>query len=78
MTSGHYISIQSFREVYTVSQTTLVKLIVITNSMDLNPFFGLRQLRKPVLPRLPIFWFSGKIFHCQLRDANSLMSTCDI
>ena len=26
--------------------------------------FGLRQLRQPVLPRLPIFWFSRKIFYC--------------
>ena len=28
----------------------------------------------------PIFWFSQKIFYChaQLRDANSLMSTCNI
>ena len=41
MTSGHYFSIQSFREVYTVSQTTLVKLIVITNCKDLNLFFFL-------------------------------------
>ena len=39
MTSGHYDSIHSFREVYTVSQTTLVKLIVITNCKDLNHFF---------------------------------------
>ena len=31
MRSGHYVSIQSFREVFTVSQTTLVMLIVITN-----------------------------------------------
>ena len=41
-------------------QTTLVKLIVITNSKDLNQIFGLRQLRQPVLPRLPIFLFSQK------------------
>ena len=31
MTSGYYVSMQSFREVFTASQTTLVKLIVITN-----------------------------------------------
>ena len=29
----------SFREINTVSQTTLVKLIVITNCKDLNPAF---------------------------------------
>ena len=40
--------------------------------------FGLRQLRQSALLRLPIFWFSRKIFYCQLRDANSIMSTCDI
>ena len=39
MTSGHYVSIQSFREVYTVSQTMQVNLIVITNSKDLNHFW---------------------------------------
>ena len=39
MTSGHYVSIQSFREVFTVLQTTLVKLIVITNCKDSNHFF---------------------------------------
>ena len=38
--SGHYVSIQSFRDVYTVSQTTLVKLIVITNCKDLNHFLA--------------------------------------
>ena len=26
--------------------------------------FRLRQLRQPALPRLPIFWFSRKIFDC--------------
>ena len=31
MTSGHYVSIQSFLEVFAVSKTTLVKLIIITN-----------------------------------------------
>ena len=41
MTSGHHFSILSFREVYTVSQTTLIKLIVITISKDLNHFFWL-------------------------------------
>ena len=34
MTSGRYVSIYSFREVFTVSQTALVKLIVITNCKD--------------------------------------------
>ena len=41
MTSGHYVSIQSFRKVYTVLQTALVKLIVIMNCKDLNHFFWL-------------------------------------
>ena len=41
MTSGHYVSILCFREVYTMSQTTLVKLIVITNCKDLNHCFWL-------------------------------------
>ena len=76
--SGPYVRIQSFREVFTVLQTRLVKLIVITNCEYLNHFFGLRQLRQPVLTRLHIFWFSRKLFYCYLVAANSLMSTCDI
>ena len=52
--------------------------MLVTNCKDINYFLGLRQLRQPVLLRLPIFWFSRKTFRCQLRDANSLMSTCDI
>ena len=34
MTSGHYVSRHIFRDIFTVSQTTLVKLIVITNCKD--------------------------------------------
>ena len=34
MTSERYVSIQSFRDVFTVSQTALVKLIVIENCKD--------------------------------------------
>ena len=34
MTSGHYVSTKSFRDVFTVSQTALVKLIVIANCKD--------------------------------------------
>ena len=34
MTSGRYFSISSFRNVFTVSQTVLVKLIVIANCKD--------------------------------------------
>ena len=34
MTSGRYVSIYSFRDVFTVSRTALVKLIVITNCKD--------------------------------------------
>ena len=34
MTSGLYVSIQSFCDVFTVSQTALAKLIVITNCKD--------------------------------------------
>ena len=34
MTSGRYVSIQSFCDIFTVSQTALVKLIVITNCKD--------------------------------------------
>ena len=30
--------------------------------LEFKSFFGLWQLRQPVLPRLPIFWFSRKIF----------------
>ena len=40
--------------------------------------FDLRQLRQPVLPRLPTIWFSLKISYCLLWDDNSLMSTCDM
>ena len=34
MTSVHYVNIQSFRNIFTVSQTALVKLIVILNCKD--------------------------------------------
>ena len=34
MTSGRHVSIYSFRDVFTVSQTALVKMIVITNCKD--------------------------------------------
>ena len=34
MTSGRYVSIQSFRDLFTVSQTALVNLIVIANCKD--------------------------------------------
>ena len=34
MTSGRYVSIHSFRNVFTVSQTALVNLIVIVNGKD--------------------------------------------
>ena len=34
MTSERYVSIQRFRDVFTVSQTALVKLIVIENCKD--------------------------------------------
>ena len=78
MTSGHYISIQSFPNVFTVSQTALVKLIVTVNCKVFSFSFGLRQLREPVLPRLRIFSFARTIFNCWLRDANSIMFTCEI
>ena len=34
MTSGHYVSILSFCDIFTVSQTALVKLILIVNCKD--------------------------------------------
>ena len=34
MTSGRYVSIWSFRDVFTLSQTTLVKLILIANCRE--------------------------------------------
>ena len=34
ITSGRYVSIERFRDVSTVSQTALVKLIVIANCKD--------------------------------------------
>ena len=78
MTSGHYISIQSFPNVFTVWQTALVKLIVTVNCKVFSFSFGLRQLRQPALPRLRIFSFARTIFNCCLCDANSIMFTCDI
>ena len=63
MKSGRYVSIQSFRDVFTMSQTALVKLIVIENCKDFLVIFGLRQLPQPALLRLPICWYSRKIFH---------------
>ena len=78
MTSGHYISIQSFPNVFTVSQTTLVKLIVTANCKVFSFSFGLRLLRQPALPRLRIFSIARTIFNCWLCDANSIMFTCDI
>ena len=38
MMSGRYVSIQSFRDVFTLSQT-LVKLIVIANCRDFSNFW---------------------------------------
>ena len=32
--------------------------------LGFKSFLGLRKLRQPVLPRLPIIWFSRKIFYC--------------
>ena len=34
MTAGRYISIQSFRDIFTVSQTALIKLIANANCKD--------------------------------------------
>ena len=78
MTSRHYISIQSFPNIFTVSQTTLVQLIVTANCKVFSFSFGLRQLRQPALPRLRIVSFARTIFNCWLCDANSIMFTCDI
>ena len=40
MTSGHYVSLYSFRDTFTVSQTTLVKLIIIAKFKDFQLFLA--------------------------------------
>ena len=50
--------ILSFPNVLTMSQITLVKLIVTVICKIFSLSFGLRQLRQPALPRLRIFPFA--------------------
>ena len=64
------------RHFYNVANSADKKLIVRIVRILVN--FGLRQLHQLALLRLPIFWFSRNIFYFDLRDVNSLMSTCDI
>ena len=59
---GRYVSLYSFRDVFTVSQTTLVKLNVITNCkfVFFLVIFGLWQVRQPAWPMLLYMYFGSR------------------
>ena len=61
MTSGHYIDqhIKFAGSFYSVANNA-GKVDRNYELLGLKVFFGLRQLRQPVFPRSPIFWFSQK------------------
>ena len=65
MMLGHYISIQNFCDIFTVSQTTLNKFIIIANYKDFELLLACSN-------------FANLCCQGYLRDDNSLMSTCGI
>ena len=61
-----------------MSQTTLVKLIVITKSKDLNYLFWLAATSQTFVAKVTYILVLTKNISLLLHDANSLMSTCEI